>query len=112
MVMAFPFATVALALALHLAGAATYPAVSGATQWQGRYIASADGAATFDWPGVRVRFCVSGTTTVSITLDAPGSTRGQLRVFVDGKNVSTVNVDSTSKTFPVVTGRVPAGLCG
>lgn len=94
---------IGLALA-SLAGAATFPAVSGATQWQGRYIANADGSATFDWPGVRVRFRVSGTTTVSMTLDSPGTTKGQIRVFVDGKNVTTVNVDSTSKTWPVISG--------
>lgn len=96
-------------LAAQVALATTVPAVSGSTQWQGRYIANADGSATFDWPGVRVRFRVQGTTTVAMALDAPGTTKGQIRVFVDGVNVTTVAVDSSSKTWPVVSGCVGTG---
>jgi len=51
-----------------------------------RYLDNGDGSATFDWPGTRVSFTATGTTTISMTLRAPGKLLGQIRVYLNGAN--------------------------
>ena len=89
-----------------LATAATYPAAGATspTQWQGRYILQPGGAATFDWPGTRVRFTVSGTTAVQLVLSARGTCVGHLRVYVDNVAVNTLVVNASSSMWSAVTG--------
>ena len=86
-----------------LASAATYPVTGPAApvQWQGRY-RDVPAGAMFDWPGTRVSFTVTGTTTVSMNLSAPGKLLGQIRVYLDGVNGSTIFVDATKTEWPVI----------
>ena len=88
------------------ASAATYPVTGAAapTQWQGRYRTTPSGGAQFDWPGTRVSFTVSGTTTVSMNLSAPGKLLGEIRVYLDGVNGSTILVGPSTEMYTVATG--------
>jgi lysophospholipase L1-like esterase len=58
--------------------------------WEGRtaLVGAAGDAASFDWPGVRVRFSVFATASVWAEISSPGAVRGLFRVRVDGVNTS------------------------
>ncbi len=83
--------------------AATTPVVGPYTQWQGRYIDVGDGSAKMDWPGTRFRFTVSGTTTVSLTVQT-GNSYGFLRSYFDGAAGATVLVNDTRSQYVMVQG--------
>ena len=69
-----------------------------------RYIDNKNGTASFDWPGVRVSFTVSATTAISMSLSAPGNLVGEIRVYIDGVNGSTIIVDKSATNYPVASG--------
>ena len=84
-----------------------YPVTGAAapTTWQGRYLASDDGSASFDWPGVRVSFTTSAeTTTVSAEILSPGAVRGLFRMAVDGVNTTSIATSNASATYVLASG--------
>ena len=65
------------------------PALSASTRWAGRVVAAAPpapgGAASWDWPGVRVTLSIpANTSAATATLFVPPPLRARLRVLVDG----------------------------
>lgn len=99
-----------------LSRGAHIPALGSATAWQGRVVPAAPpappGSATFDWPGVRVRFTApANTTSVTATLLLPPPLVARLRVYIDGVAATAQPLDVAASATPQ-TLTLAAGLDG
>lgn len=77
-------------------------ATSANIQWRGRYRQELDGSASFDWEGVQFRAQVVGSTFVTATLSVPPLVSCRLQVFLNGSRSSTLFLNASSASAPVV----------
>ena len=84
-------------------------ATSANVQWRGRYRQQLDGSASFDWEGVQFRAQVVGSTSVTALLSVPPLVSCRLQVFLNGSRSSTLFLNASSASAPVVlaTGLAP-----
>jgi len=73
--------------------------------WEGRVLFdAADGSATFDWPGVRVRFAVSRAPSLAARLRVAPPLATLLRVSLNGTRTAVFVNASASGDFPLADG--------